>query len=412
MLSIPSTQQLSTDYLNLVAAENPNLNPYPQGGEFYVKSFVYASLLSGVYADGYLKFLNIFPQNQAGQFVDKELASLGLPQRQPAFPASGTVQPTVAPTSAFVIKANTAIAIQNSPFSYLFTENFTIPANTTPNIPIVSQALGAGTGLAPGAVLSLVTPIAGAPTFTIQSMVDGGDVEDDAQAVTRSLNKIQLPLLGGARGDYQFWPTKVSEVTGSFVVPNLGGQNIVGVYILDGGSDYDSILESPNIPYTRTASPALITQAYNYVETQRPVTDSFTVSSVDTFTIPNGVINVGVELIPNTSLSTILPGFTITVEQLILREIRRAVIQTPTGGNRVNGVPYLFASDIADTLGLGLSAKPGLTGLYATILLDWEVTLVGGAPNYQLPVGILSDGNYPYIYDILYNYVSVTLLGD
>src|SRR5690606_23891191 len=101
-----------------------------------------------------------------------------------------------------------------------------------------------------------------------------------------------------------------------------------------------------------------------------------------------------------------------TVQDLISREVRRAVIETPIGGNRVDGIPYLFASDIADTLGLGLSAKSNLTGLYATILLDWEVTLTGGDPNYELPNSILEDGNFPYVYDVIYSNLNITLLGD
>ncbi len=415
MASIPSTQELSTQYLNNVAAQNPNLNPYAQGGDFFVKSLVYAMLLSGVYADVYLKFLNIFTQNLAGEFVDRSLASWGLPQRQAAFAAQGVVKPTVAPTTTISLSANTQLTIPGSTFNYLLTQDTTITANTRPLIPITSSALGAGTAQGRGAVLSLVTPVSGLGTLTVDTMVDGGDIEDDAQCITRILDKQQNPLLGGAVGDYKFWAESqvALGITGALVVPNIGGQNIVGVYVLAGGADYDVILESPDIQYSRTATVPQIIGVANYIETQRPVTVSFSVASVNTFVIPATVINVAVELVPNVTLTTMISGTGLTAKQLILREIRRAVITTPTGGNRPNnGPPYLFASDIANSLGLGLSAQQGLTGLYATILLDWRVTLRYGDPNYPLPSGVGADGNYPYIYDMTYAGTNISLLGD
>ena len=413
MASIPSTQALSTQYLNNVAAQNPNLNPYAEGGDFFVKSLVYGMLLSGCYADIYLKFLNVFTQNLAGEYVDKALASFGLPQRQPAFAAQGIVTPTTAPSTTITLPANTQLAIPNSGFNYLIAQETTILANTLPLIPIVSQALGAGTSQAPDAILTLVNPISGAPTFKIVYMVDGGEIEEDSQCITRILNKQQNPLLGGAIGDYKFWAMSQADITGAFVVPNIGSQNIVGVYVLAGGFNYDVILENPSIPYTRTATPAQIQTVYNYIETQRPVTVSFTVASVETYIIPQNIINVGVELVPNMSLSTLVPGTGLTAEELILREIRRAVITTPTGGYRPTPTTaYILASDISNSLGLGLSAQPGLTGLYATILLDWEVTLTGGNPNYPVPLGVLDDGNYPYVYDILYANTNVTIMQD
>lgn len=410
---LSSQQTLAKDYQDLVYALNPNLNPYAQGGDFWVRSLVLGGILSGAYADTYLKFLNVFVQNSFGFYCDKWLASLTLPQRRSAFPASGEVTITGGPASTVTIPQGTQLAYGSTSYKFATTQEVTVAmGNTTTKIPVESQQLGPGTSVGAGAVLTPVNPIAGVTSFTVFTMVDGDSQETDAGCITRCLNKYQFPPAAGAVGDYEAWAEEVPLVTQAFVLNNINNQNIVGVYVLSGGSNVDSILSNPSIPYSRTASTATVTATYNYLQTQRTATTSVAVNSVYTYMIPATVIQVGVELVPNLTLSTMLPTFNMTVAQLISREVRRAIIQMPVGGNRVNNLPYLFASDIADTLGLGLSAKSNLSGLYATILLDWNVTLTGGDPNYPLPQTQDSNGNYPYVYDVTYANITINLLTD
>lgn len=406
---------IALDYQNQVYALNPDLNPYAQGGDYWVRSQVLGGVLSGVYLDIMLKFLNVFPQNSYSFYVDKWLASLSLPPRHAAFPAKGSAVPNVAPTSNTVIPAGTTMTYAGSvPLSYVFVvdQTTTIPAGQIVPIPITSQNLGVGTSVGVNSILKSTPTFPDIDSFTVTYMADGSDEETDDQALARVLYYFQYPPEAASVGYYKKLALQVPLVTDAFILNNINNQNIVGIYVLSGGGNLDQIANDPNsYPYTRTASPQTIQNTKNYIEINRNATSTTYVSSVETYLIPN-VVKVAVELGPNLTLQTFLPQYNMTVELLIKREVRRAILKTPIGGHRVNTVPYLFVSDITDGLGIGLGSKENLKGLYATLLLDWEVTLVGGTPNFELPTSQLSSGNFPYIYDIPYSNITVSLVTD
>lgn len=415
MLASQTQKEISIDYQNQVYALNPDLNPFAEGGDYWVRSQVIGGILSGVYADISLKFLNIFVQNSRSFYVDKWLASLGLPPRFSAFPARGLVIPTTPPPNQVTIPAGTTMSYASStPLSYTFVvdQDTVIPAGQSTPIPITSQNLGPGTSVGMNSILQSTPVFPGIASFKVVAMADGSEAETDSQATARVLYRFQNPPDAGAVGYYKQLALDVPLVTDAFILNNMNNQNIVGIFILSGGGDLDQIANDPSsYPYTRTATPETILNAKNYIQINRTATTSTYVNSVETFLVPN-VVKVAVELTPNLTLSTFLPEFNMTVELLIKREIRRAILKTPIGGNRVANVPYLFVSDLTDSLANGLSAKPGFQGLYATILLDWEVSFTGGTPNYELPNHQLPSGNYPYVYDIPYSSITVTLAED
>lgn len=412
-MAIPTSSEISQQYLTTVKALNPDTSPDIIGTDWWLKAQVIGGVVAGLYADQYNYSLSIFPQNAAGTLVDRHLATWGLPPRFGAFPSRGIVSNTTNPASPTDIPAGTLLNYGNSGISYLTLEDATVPVTGSVSINIQCTTNGPGTQLPPGITLTPNTTIPGVSSFTVSSMVDGSNAESDAQAISRILQRIQTPAAGGTVGDYYRWAifnTTVTGITDALVVPNFTSQTIVGVFILAGGFDIDSILANPSVPLDRTASASQIETVSNYIETQRPCTDSYFVSSVDTYMIPTGVINVQVRLVSGLDLTDIIAGTGLTAQELIKREVRRAVLQTPIGGNVVDGTPYLFASDVEQTLDNSLSATAGESGLYASLLVDRQITLLGGSPNYPLPNAILPDGNLPYVYDVAYADINVSTL--
>ena len=71
--------------------------------------------------------------------------------------------------------------------------------------------------------------------------------------------------------------------------------------------------------------------------------------------------------------STILSNQTLTQDQLVEREVERAIYKTPVGGRLIAGSGgFVFASDIEQTIDLNLSDEPTETG-NIQIVLDRQV---------------------------------------
>ena len=120
-------------------------------------------------------------------------------------------------------------------------------------------------------VLTLVSPLTGIDTnVTVDTggLVDGSDVESDADLLERLLQRLQTPPQGGAKADYVKWALEIAEVTRAFALPQHFGTGTVGVTFL--------VDDDPTTPIPDAAK---VQEVQDHIDdpTRRPVTAVVTV---------------------------------------------------------------------------------------------------------------------------------------
>lgn len=418
MTALITATESTTNYFNDISVLNPEINPSVQGSDFWAKGNAIGNQISGISQNIYITEQQLFVQTCSGTGVDKQLASWGQIPRMGVLPSVGSATLSAVPSSNFTIPAGTTLtyAPSNATFVVQVDTPITIAGGGGQTFPILSQNTGSGIQIPNGSTLTFSTPIGGYTQATSTGMTDGSDVESDLQCITRLLTAIQQPRLGGTLGDYQTWALSVNGVTGAQAFDDLYIDNSVAVVALSGGSDYDSILNTPATTtqyYSRTANQAIVSAVSTYVQTKRPAgANVFCTTVITQFVAESTPIVVDVVLAQGLTLSTILPNADgLTVEELIQREVRRAIITSPLNGTTLTAGTsqdaYILLSDIEQVLDVGLSAGPQYQGIYASILLDRTVTYDGGNNNILLSSLPDVDGKYPFVYDILYENISV-----
>lgn len=240
-------------------------------------------------------------------------------------------------------------------------------------------------------------------------MNDGAGSESDPNVRYRILQAIQNPKLGGTKQDYITWATSQPNITAAYIVANILQTGILSVFVLSGTNDPDVILAKPDIIYNRTTTKPDMQTAQNYIETQRPINDNALVSTTDTqvYTDAN-TINVGVILIQNLTLTTILPDFNnMTVSDLIKREVRRAFVSSPLYGTLIGSARFVLLSDVVQSIDTGLSVTGGI---YAQILIDRKVDYKSTQNNIPINATVQQDNNLFLVYDIEYAAINVYTL--
>lgn len=407
MIQFRTQQYVSNQYYTLIQGQNANTNPSQIGSDFYIRGQVLGNIISGAQQDLYLAGLATYVQTSVGEDLDLLAASYSIQGRAAGYFAVGSARlPSNAP-STFTIPAGTPVSYSGNNIDYIVDADTQILIGTQGVIPIRSTSLGTGQQIPNGTVVTLGTPINTFNTLVIIQMTDGQGLETDAQMQARILFLLQNPPLGGTIGDYQAWALSQSGVTDALILPNFTSQGIVGIFLLSGGADYDVILENPGVPYNRTANSTVISQVTNYINSVRPANDSIFVTTVDTYQVPL-IVSVTVVLANDLTLSSLIPGTSLTAEQIIQREVRRAIIESPTGGTIIGGNRYLLLSSIEQALDIGLSASLAETGIYASILVDRMVQYNDLDQNIMVPSSLNEDENGPFIYDIVYSNIVVT----
>lgn len=401
-------QQYYEQYVTSVKALNPIAVPDAPATDWWVKANVIGGLASGIDQDIYIFRLDIFVQYASGNALDKFLASYNLPPRSAGVPATGYCSLTSVQTQDIILPANTKLGISNN--QYFIQQTTTIKAGTLGQIPIQSTNTGSGQQLANGTELALTEPIGNIDKLVVLNMNDGAGSESDHDARYRILQAIRNPKLGGTKQDYITWATFQPNITDAYVVANILQTGILSVFVLSGTNNPDVILDKPDIIYNRNTTLPDMEAAQDYIETQRPINDNTLVSTANTqiFSEAN-TINVGVVLIQNLTLSSLLPDFNnMTVADLIRREVRRAFVMSPLYGKALSGGRFVLLKDIVQSIDIGLSAN---SGIYAQILIDRKVDYKSTQNNIPINTSIQQDNNLFLIYDIQYVAINVYLLG-
>lgn len=406
--------QVAQYYFNALIALNNDLsvnNP----SDWNWKGQAIGSVGSGLSQDLFILQQQIFPQTASGSTLDSMLAELNLTSRQGNLPATGQVVLTNSIVSSVTIEQGQVFLNSVTGIQYICTQTTVIlPASyATTYIPIACTQVGSGFNMSIGTLLTPATTISQVTTVTVNVMADGWTKEDDSSVVNRIMTTFQNPPGGGSLSDFIRWGMQTSGVT--FVdsyVTTSAGLNIINVVIFAGGFDPDTILSTPTIPYSRTASDALVTQANNYIQSVRPVNATVNVVTTETYMIPD-VIQVTVNLATGFTLSTIVPTENLTVTQLIKREVRRGIITIPSGGILIGSDKVIPLSAIEQALDEGLASGPNETGLYASLIINRAVLYDGLYDSIVLPSGAdiinPSTNKAQYIYDIDYANIDVVL---
>lgn len=392
---------------NAVNVNNPS--------DWYFKGQAIGSVGSGISQDMYILQQQNFPQTAIGVSLDSFLANLNLTQRQGNLPATGQVVLTNSISGNVTINQGQGFNDSITGATYSCTQTTLIPmaAYATTQIPLACTQTGSGFNLSVGTTLTPVTTISGVTSVTVTAFSDGLITELDPQVSQRIIFAFQNPPGSGSLSDFVAWGMSTPGVTFVYgYVTTNAGLNVINIIIFAGGFDPDIILQSPSIPYSRTASDALVGQANNYIQSVRPINNTVNVITTETYMIPD-IIQVTVTLATGFTLNTLVPTQGLTALQLIQREVRRAIITIPPGGVNINGTFVIPISTIEQSLDEGLSSSPNENGLYASLLVDRAVLYNDAYIPIPVPNGpaiIDIDTNLgQIIYDITYANINVIL---
>jgi uncharacterized phage protein gp47/JayE len=369
--------QIADDYLSQLKALKPGANTAQQDSDWWIKSRVVGGALAGAFADQRAISNDAFPQSARHDALAEHLQTYF--DEGFISPQSSVGNAAVTGTVGTPINIGLQFSYQPNGNTYQAVSATVIPAAGSVLVPIQSVGTGQNQNLLSGAPLSIVSPPAGLNSAAIASgnIADGRDGETDPEAVARILAFIRNPISGGTVTDYEQWALAADpSVVAASVFRYAYGLGSLAVIITAGTTNIDTALNT-GIPVIQIPTQSLIDTVQAYIDTLRPVTDCVQVAGPTPVTV-----NVTAYVKYNSGNgSTVLNNQTITQDQLVQREVQRAIYKTPPGGRVIDssGSGFVLVSEIEQTIDIGLSAEPYETGIYAPILLDREVAYLNGA---------------------------------
>lgn len=363
--------EIADQYLLYLKNLKPEVNTSQTDSDWWIRSRVIGGVFSGIYADQ-LKISNdAFPQSARREALERHLFTYFNEGFRQATQAVGNVLATASATGT-TIPAGTQFQYNPNGNLYTATETVSFIDATTASVPVISVATGQDQNLLEGASLSLPSPPPGInSTATVfgANISDGRNVESNEEAAARILRQIRTPLAGGKVADYiQFALDADPSVTSANVLRFPFGFGTVAVIITAGTTDIDAALDAGD-PIVLIPSDELVQTVQDYIETQNPITDCATVLAPAS-TVQDVTVYVRYASGDN---STILSGQTLTQEQLVQREVQRAIYKTPPGGRILGASGYVVASEIEEVIDSNLSSTPYQIGNIAQILIDRQV---------------------------------------
>lgn len=373
MATIKTPSQIADEYLIQLKTLKPNVNTAQKDSEWWIRSRVLGGLAAGFYADNRLIANDAFPDRAREEAV---LRFLNL------YFDGGYIQATQAQGNAIVTGAPGTTYPQGLQFlytpngnTYQVVSTVVLPASTatsvTGDVQLLSVNSGQDQNLLPYAQLLISSPPVGAlpnATVTANGLADARSQETPDQARARIVQRIRQPLGVGRVSDYiQYAEEADPSVVSASVVRFPFGLGTVAVYITSGTTDIDSAIDNGN-PISVIPSNELIQTVQDFLDLNRPVTDCVTVLKPSSITQD---VTVQVKYASGTG-STIISGQTLTQDELVKREVMRAIYKTPVGGRQIASSGFIVASEIEQTIDAKLSAETVETGTIP-ILLDRQV---------------------------------------
>lgn len=371
-LNYKTPEQCADQYLEHLKSLKPEVNTDQSDSDWWIRAQVVGGVISGVYADQTHISNDPFPQSARREGLEKSLQTYFGDGFRPATVAIGTALLSGATGSTF--PAGTQLEYEPNGNLYAATETVNFGTSATAMVPVQSIATGQDQNLLEGATLIIPSPPAGVNTTARViggNISDGRNVESNDEAASRLLTQIRSPLAGGKVTDYQQFALNADPaVTSATITRYPFGLGSVGVVITAGTTDIDTALDNGE-PIILIPSDDLVERVQDYIETQNPVTDCAYVLKPASVPVD---VTVSVRYSQGDG-NTVLSGQTLTQEQLVRREVERAIYKTPPGGRRFvgNATGYVVASEIEEVIDLNLSASPYTIGEKAQIITDRQV---------------------------------------
>lgn len=222
-----------------------------------------------------------FPDEDAGEYIDKNAAQLGM-TRAPGKKATATIKFTG--TDGTVIPAGTALYAPESGLQYLTTGDTMIISGMAEATAEAAE-IGSDYNLPAGYITSMYVNVAGVVTVTNSTAAAGGvNEESDADFYARYHDRRTLPITSGNKNHYITWATETTGVSYANCLPLWNGNGTVKVVIAgDNRGPVDEVI--------RSACAA-------HIEDERPIGATVT------------VVSVAEREIPLTAKVTLMPGHT------------------------------------------------------------------------------------------------------
>lgn len=368
-IDFKTPNEISEQYLVALKGLKPDVNTGQTDSDWYIRSRVVGGVVSGLYADQRRIADDAFPQSARREAIDRHLFLYFDRTFNPPTVAQGQVFVTGAIGTNLPLNLEFVYAPNGN--TYQSTSGGTMGA-TGVLLPVQSVATGQDQNLLVGSVLTVPSPPVGldnSATVSGGPISDGRDAETVQEAAEKILAQVRQPLAGGKVADYiRFAQDADPSVVSANVRRFPYGFGTVEVVITAGTTDIDTALNEGQ-PIVLVPSPALVQKVSDYIETQKPITDCVTVVGPQPVTVD---VTINVRYVTGNN-STILVGQTLTQEQLVRREIQRAIYKTPPGGRQLGPSGYIVASEIEEVVDIGLSNTPYQIGIYAQILDDRQL---------------------------------------
>lgn len=371
-MAYKTPDQVADQYLEHLKSLKPEINTSQTDSDWWIRSRVTGGVVAGIYADQTRISNDPFPQSARREGLAKSLQTYFGGTFREATVSIGNVLVTGASGSTIVVGQQFEYKPNGN--LYVATETTSFLTAASASVPVQSVATGQNQNLLEGAPLSLPSPPAGVDTIAYvygAPLSDGRNVESDPEAAARILNQIRSPLAGGKVSDYQQFALNADpSVTSATVTRYPFGLGTVGVVITAGTTDIDAALDNGD-PIILIPSDDLVDRVQTYIEEQNPVTDCAYVLKPASVGID---VTVSVRYAQGDG-TTINSGQTLSQEDLVKREVQRAIYKTPPGGRKFSGnaTGYVVASEIEEVIDLNLSASPYTIGEYAQIVTDRQI---------------------------------------
>lgn len=211
----------------------------------------------------------VFPDENAGEYIDKHAAQIGMFRRTGK---KAAVIMSFTGTEGTYIPAGTNLYAPETGLRYLTTEDVRIVKGTA-QARAEAAEVGTEYNLPADSITSMYTNVAGVKSVNNPTAAIGGaDVESDADFYSRYHNRRTLPITSGNKNHYVTWATETDGVSYASCVPLWNGNGTVKVVIA--GPNRKAVDES-----TRSAC------AF-HIEEERPIGAVVTVVSAQERRIP------------------------------------------------------------------------------------------------------------------------------
>jgi hypothetical protein len=430
---IETLENLKQQFKDALQAINSKINPYKPNLAWDIISQGIASIFLNLYANLNQVLSFLFPQNAQGDRVDQWLYKNGLPARMGLSYGFIVVEFSTIISTA-IIPVNTIFTDQKSGNTYQNLQEIDVTAITDNDVFTLYAVNPGNTIFEP--INALLTNNSG-DIVAVLSCNIGQTEETDQQAIYRILQAEQSPLSGARITDYAVFdiqanklvPIGFAKVTDSIQIQNfvkVNGVGKLGNFILVGQQMTEYVLNQGLLPdtdfisYSREAPQDLIDIVTNYINSIRLAGLTIITNTSKTYLITNAFMKLIVEVTLLKGYSPTTPitiesqsennqpiQITLSVTDLIKREIRRAICSQPYGGTRIMGQNYITLDSINDALNTTLLSNKGTL---AQILVDVDVQGVQNNIHENILVpDYSSNAKYiQYIYD-LYDYDSIDL---